>query len=154
MNNYLQSGHTMHVAADKDYSSSQCVVVGSVIGIANTAAQKNEHLDIALTGVYRVPKGNWIAWTQGQRLMWRKNLEGFIPEGATPQPGDITDCGIFAWGTRLNREQLAQRLGIHRHTLRVRLAQDRSMPRPGPDGRWLLSEIMHWEQRQVSLGRH
>lgn len=51
-------------------------------------------------------------------------------------------------GTRLDREQLAQRLGVHRNTLRVRLAADRTMPRPGRDGRWLLSEIVEWEQRR------
>lgn len=39
-------------------------------------------------------------------------------------------------GTRLDREQFAQRLGVHRHTLRARLAVDRTMPRPGRDGRW------------------
>ncbi len=51
-------------------------------------------------------------------------------------------------GTRLDREQFAQRLGVHRNTLRSRLAVDRTMPRPGRDGRWLLSEIIDWEQRQ------
>jgi len=55
-------------------------------------------------------------------------------------------------GCRLNKGQLAQRFGVHRQTLRHRLAQDRSMPRPGPDGRWLLSEIVQWEQKQ--LRRH
>jgi len=50
-------------------------------------------------------------------------------------------------GTRLTREQLAQRLGIHRNTLNNRLRQDRRMPRPGADGRWLLSEIVRWEQQ-------
>lgn len=51
-------------------------------------------------------------------------------------------------GTRLTREQLAERLGIHRNTLRHRLATDNSLPRPGRDGKWLLSEIVEWEQRQ------
>ena len=49
-------------------------------------------------------------------------------------------------GTRIDREQFAQRLGVHRNTLRNRLATDRTMPRPGKDGRWLLSEIVEWEQ--------
>lgn len=53
-----------------------------------------------------------------------------------------------ALGTRLTREQLAQRLGIHRNTLRLRLQQDTRFPRPGSDGRWLLSEIVEWEQSQ------
>lgn len=48
---------------------------------------------------------------------------------------------------RLDRAQLAERFGIHRNALRVRLDRDRSFPRPGADGRWLLSEVMEWELR-------
>lgn len=51
-------------------------------------------------------------------------------------------------GTRLDRAQLADRLGVHRNTLRQRLASDTSFPRPGRDGKWLLSEVIEWEQRQ------
>lgn len=51
-------------------------------------------------------------------------------------------------GPRLDREQLAQRLGVHRNTLRHRLATDASMPRPGSDGRWLLCEIVELEHRK------
>lgn len=52
-------------------------------------------------------------------------------------------------GARLNRTQLAERLGIHRNTLATRLAQDRTMPRPGKDGKWLLADIIAWESRPV-----
>ena len=51
-------------------------------------------------------------------------------------------------GTRLDRGQLAERMGIHRNTLRQRLASDTRFPRPGNDGKWLLSEVIEWEQRQ------
>lgn len=51
-------------------------------------------------------------------------------------------------GTRLSREQMCDRLGVHRNTLARRLDQDRTFPRPGTDGRWLLSEVIEWEQRQ------
>lgn len=51
-------------------------------------------------------------------------------------------------GTRLDRDQLADRLGIHRNTLATRLKIDNSFPRPGTDGKWLLSEIVEWEQRR------
>lgn len=51
-------------------------------------------------------------------------------------------------GTRLDRGQLAERMGIHRNTLAKRLASDTSFPRPGKDGKWLLSEVIEWEQRQ------
>lgn len=50
-------------------------------------------------------------------------------------------------GTRLTRQQLAERMGVHRNTLAVRMEQ-RGFPRPGADGKWLLSEIVEWEQRQ------
>lgn len=52
-------------------------------------------------------------------------------------------------GSRLTRAQLSLRLGIHRNSLNQRLAQDRTMPRPGKDGKWLLSEIIEWESRNV-----
>ncbi len=51
-------------------------------------------------------------------------------------------------GARLSREQMAERLGVHRNTLTTRLATDPRMPRPGRDGKWLLSEVVDWEQRQ------
>lgn len=51
-------------------------------------------------------------------------------------------------GTRLDRGQLAERLGIHRNTLATRLATDKAFPRPAKDGKWLLSDLIEWEQRQ------
>ena len=51
-------------------------------------------------------------------------------------------------GTRLDRGQLAERMGIHRNTLAKRLSTDNQFPRPGSDGKWLLSEVIEWEQRQ------
>jgi predicted DNA-binding transcriptional regulator AlpA len=51
-------------------------------------------------------------------------------------------------GTRLDRAQLAERMGVHRNTLAKRLASNRDFPRPGRDGKWLLSEVIEWEQRQ------
>lgn len=53
-------------------------------------------------------------------------------------------------GARLTRAQLAERLGIHRNTLLLRLKNDAAFPRPGADGKWLLSDIIEWEQRQTS----
>lgn len=52
-------------------------------------------------------------------------------------------------GARLTREDLAARLGVHRNTLTRRLQTDRTFPRPGPDGRWLLSEVIRWELDSV-----
>jgi len=51
-------------------------------------------------------------------------------------------------GSRLDRGQLSERMGVHRNTLSKRLSTDNSFPRPGRDGKWLLSEVIEWEQSQ------
>lgn len=48
-------------------------------------------------------------------------------------------------GARLTKAQLAQRLGCHRNTLRARITA-KGFPQPCADGKWLLSEIIEWEQ--------
>ncbi len=49
-------------------------------------------------------------------------------------------------GPRLTREQVRERLGISNPTLNKRI-ESGQFPRPGKDGRWLLSEILEWERR-------
>ena len=48
-------------------------------------------------------------------------------------------------GTRLDKGELATRLGIHRNTLRTR-TQGKGFPKSGPDGKWALADIIDWEQ--------
>lgn len=48
-------------------------------------------------------------------------------------------------GTRLSRQQLCDRLGIHRNTLARRMTEP-GFPLPGGDGKWLLSEVIEWER--------
>lgn len=48
-------------------------------------------------------------------------------------------------GARLTKAQLAERMGCHRNTLRTRVAA-KGFPKPCADGKWLLSEIIEWEQ--------
>ena len=55
-------------------------------------------------------------------------------------------------GGRLTRQQLADRMGVHRNTVANMLARDRSMPRPGKDGKWLLTEVIDWESRKRRQG--
>ncbi|MFC7410876.1 helix-turn-helix transcriptional regulator [Hydrogenophaga atypica] len=50
-------------------------------------------------------------------------------------------------GPRLTREQVCLRLGVARSTLAKRLEMGQ-YPRPGKDGKWLLSEILEWERRR------
>jgi predicted DNA-binding transcriptional regulator AlpA len=49
-------------------------------------------------------------------------------------------------GTRLTRTEVRNRLGVTYRTLNKLMDQKR-FPRPGPDAKWLLSEIIDWESR-------
>lgn len=50
-------------------------------------------------------------------------------------------------GSRLTRDQLADRLSVHRNTIPKWMAQDPAFPKPDRYGKWLLSEVIEWEQR-------
>ena len=50
-------------------------------------------------------------------------------------------------GARLTREQMCERLGVHRSTIARKLTEP-DFPKPGRDGKWLLSEVMEWEARK------
>lgn len=52
-----------------------------------------------------------------------------------------------ALGTRLSREQMCERLGVHRNTL-AKMAQASGFPQPDRTGKWLLSEVIEWETRR------
>lgn len=56
----------------------------------------------------------------------------------------LTLCRMI--GPRLTREQVCTRLDVSRNTLTRRVDQGQ-FPRPGADGKWLLSEVVEWESR-------
>ena len=45
---------------------------------------------------------------------------------------------------RLSREDMCERLDIGRNTLTRRIEAGK-VPRPGADGKWLLSDVVEWE---------
>jgi predicted DNA-binding transcriptional regulator AlpA len=50
-------------------------------------------------------------------------------------------------GARLTRQEVCERLGVHRNTLRTYIL-DKGFPKPGKDGKWLLAEVVEWEARK------
>lgn len=54
-------------------------------------------------------------------------------------------------GARISREQMCDRYQISRNTLATRVKAG-TVPRPGTDGKWLLSELVEFEARSKSLG--
>ncbi len=49
-------------------------------------------------------------------------------------------------GSRLSLQQLADRLGVTTRTVYNMRTTDLSFPKPDTNGKWLLSEIVEWEQ--------
>ena len=49
-------------------------------------------------------------------------------------------------GLRLTRAEMCERLGVTSHTITYRVRRG-ELPRPGADGKWLLSEVIEWEER-------
>lgn len=57
MNNYVQHGSTLtHVVAGAPVVSGQALLVGSLFGICSTAQAVGEEVELALVGVYTLPK--------------------------------------------------------------------------------------------------
>lgn len=50
-------------------------------------------------------------------------------------------------GARLTRQEVLDRLRVSRNTL-TSYIEHKGFPRPGLDGKWLLSEIVEWESRK------
>jgi hypothetical protein len=48
-------------------------------------------------------------------------------------------------GTRINQTQLAERMGVHRNTVRIK-SEKNSFPKKGRDGKYELWKIIKWEQ--------
>lgn len=61
---------------------------------------------------------------------------------------ELTLTVLRMQGIRLTRDQLAERLRVHRNTLPRWMAQDPRFPRPDRHGKWLLAEVVEWEQRK------
>lgn len=50
-------------------------------------------------------------------------------------------------GARLTRQEVCDRIGVHRNTLRTYILE-KGFPKPGKDGKWLLAEVIEWEARK------
>ncbi|MBB3637168.1 helix-turn-helix transcriptional regulator [Variovorax atrisoli] len=49
-------------------------------------------------------------------------------------------------GLRLTRAEMCERLGVTSHTITYRMRRG-ELPKPGADGKWLLSDVIEWEGR-------
>jgi predicted DNA-binding transcriptional regulator AlpA len=104
--------------------------------------------------------GSLTRWRVADLQRW---VERLTPDsnGGAPQDTQIDDStrnllrrlDTIAWAlqimaartpSKLTRAQMCHRLGVTSNTITNRLRRGQ-MPKPGPDGRWLLEEVIEWE---------
>lgn len=97
MKNFIAPGRLITVAsAAGSVTAGQVAIVGAHVGVAVNSAAIGEPYEVALDGVYQLPKSAGAAWTQGQPLMWDASAAAFAAVG-TPATGDVTSGGFTAF---------------------------------------------------------
>lgn len=70
MKNFVQPGDVISVPAPANVAAGAPVLVGSMFGVAVNTALSGAAVEIALSGVFDLPKTAAQAWTVGQLLYW------------------------------------------------------------------------------------
>ena len=70
MKNYIGVGNRVTLTAAAVTTSGQPVLIGSLFGIAESAAAIGEPLVLVMNGIYDLTKTASQAWTVGQLIYW------------------------------------------------------------------------------------
>jgi predicted RecA/RadA family phage recombinase len=70
MKNFVQHGDTLTVIAPAAVGSGEGVLVGSIFGVAVTAAAGGADVPIKTTGVFDLPKIGSQEWSAGDLVYW------------------------------------------------------------------------------------
>lgn len=66
--NYIQPGHIVPLTAPADVTSGQLVKIGVLVGVVQHDALSGQPVEIAMDGVWDVPKTAAQAWTEGAAI--------------------------------------------------------------------------------------
>lgn len=70
MKNYVQKGDVLAVAAPAALESGSGVLVGSLFGVAATAAAQGQEVELVTVGVFDLAKASGEAWAVGAKVYW------------------------------------------------------------------------------------
>lgn len=68
MNNFVQLGDNITLPSPNDVKSGEGALIGSIFGVASTAAKLGEDCAFVRIGVFNLPKQATQAWTSGQKV--------------------------------------------------------------------------------------
>ena len=107
MQNYIQNGHAITVSTPAGgVTSGEGLIVGSIFGVAAYSAAEGDPLELATTGVYKLPKATAAVLTVGARVAWDNTTKNINVPGAGRFPvGIATEAagnGITSVAVRLD----------------------------------------------------
>ena len=70
MKTYVQDGDKVVVAAPRELTSGEGALVGSMFGVAESAAESGADVVLVTTGVVDITKVGSQAWTVGAKIYW------------------------------------------------------------------------------------
>lgn len=107
MQNYLQNGHVITVTTPAGgILSGEGLIVGNIFGVAAYSAAEGDPLELATTGVYKLPKATAAVLTVGARVAWDNTAKNINVPGAGRFPvGVATEAagnGVTGVAVRLD----------------------------------------------------
>ena len=90
MQNYIQNGQVITVAAPAGgVTSGEGLIVGNIFGVAAYSAAEGDPLELATTGVYKLPKATAAVLTVGARVAWDNTAKNINVPGTGRFPVGI-----------------------------------------------------------------
>ena len=107
MQNYIQNGHVITLAAPTGgIASGEGLIVGNIFGVAAYSAAYGDPVEVAITGVYKLPKASAAVLTVGTCVSWDNTAKNINVPGAGRFPvGVATEAagnGITSVAVRLD----------------------------------------------------
>ena len=83
MKTYIQNGHVITVPTPAGgIASGEGLIIGSIFGIAAYSSAEGDPLELATTGVYKLPKATAAVLTVGARVAWDNTAKQVNTPGA------------------------------------------------------------------------
>lgn len=95
--NHEQPGNVIRYTATADVTSGQVVRIGNILGVALEAIANGDAGNVAIDGVFRVPKVSAAVIKAGESLCWDASAAAFDDNLATPATGDVTGAASVAF---------------------------------------------------------
>lgn len=107
MQNHIQNGHVITVTVPTGgIASGEGMIIGNIFGVAAYSAAEGDPLELAITGVFRLPKATAAVLTVGTRVAWDNTAKNINLPGAGRFPvGVATEAagnGITSVAVRLD----------------------------------------------------